>query len=333
MKKILATLLAALLLAFPVFATTQVDTLCYKSDATGWQCGTNPDEAYSNAAGTVTYEDVGNTLHITVDLTGMKPNTVYQLTLNGRNGNDGNDELATNCDNPDGVAEGYECAFECGYWAGGTGQEGYWNFDMNATTDENGNFHKEYSLEMPVGHYGIGPEHDFGFGFIVKEFEDCQYYDPVLMEENGLDWTIISGTEVNADVNGPTTSIDVDTTELDFGTVYAGYYSPWKDLTIRNTGSTPVIVTPVMSEPGTVFDYLWFRGSPEAQIGDYSTYIEPQAWCDAGETTSYDPNDPCEIDHFSNPRDIEAQLRIPEDADIGEQSGILWFDFMPGEPE
>jgi hypothetical protein len=170
------------------------DNLCYKGESTGWQCGENPDQVYANAVGSVTYNDLGTTLDIEVELTGLKPNTDYQLTLNGRNGGDGNTELGGNCDNPNAPASGYAYAWECGTWAGGTGQEGFWNFDMTATTDSSGNFHDTYSLEMPTGHYGIGGPITFGVGFIVKEAADVpggSNYPPVLMEQSGLDWRII----------------------------------------------------------------------------------------------------------------------------------------------
>ncbi|MCD6415043.1 MAG: hypothetical protein J7L23_05460, partial [Candidatus Diapherotrites archaeon] len=175
------------------------DILCYKDSDSNWQCYTELAQALENIGytelpmGSLEYKASGPVLEITVKLSGLKPETEYQLTLNGRNGNDGNDELAYNCPNPNGPKEGYEYAWECGYWTGETGQEGFWNFDMTATTDGDGDYEKTYFLEMPEGHYGIGPAHDFGFGFIVKEAADApggSNYPPILMEYHGLDWTV-----------------------------------------------------------------------------------------------------------------------------------------------
>ena len=91
----------------------RTDTLCYKSSSTNWQCGTDPENPSS--AGTVTYVERNGVLEVVVSLTGLKPNQQYQLTLQGRNGNDGNDELGNNCENPSGPAEGYTCTWECGF--------------------------------------------------------------------------------------------------------------------------------------------------------------------------------------------------------------------------
>jgi len=182
---------------YPVEIKT--DELCQKDDVgpdgipnTGdetWQC------IPEGPTGTLTYKASGPVLEITVKLSGLKPETEYQLTLNGRNGGDGNDELANNCPNPNGPKEGYEYAWECGYWSSGTEQEGFWNFDMKATTDSNGNYEKTYYLEMPEGHYGIPEDNNppYGVGFIVKEAADApggSNYPPILMEYHGLDWTI-----------------------------------------------------------------------------------------------------------------------------------------------
>jgi hypothetical protein len=180
-------------------STEETDILCYKDEASGWNCYDTLPDALANIGytslptGQVTYENFGPFLKITVEMSGLKPYEDYQLTLNGRNGNDGNDELGNNCANPNEPKSGYEYAWECGFWNGGTGLEGFWNFDMNATTDASGNYTKTYFLHMPDGHYGIGPAHPFGAGFIVKEAADVpggSNYPPVLMETNGLDWTI-----------------------------------------------------------------------------------------------------------------------------------------------
>jgi hypothetical protein len=182
---------------YPVEIKT--DTLCYKDEGSNWQCyeelaGALADIGYTELpTGTLTYKELGPALEIIVQMSGLKNDTEYQLTLNGRDGNDGNSELGNNCPNPNGPKEGYEHAWECGTWSGGTGQEGFWNFDMTATPDSEGNFEQTYYLEMPAGHYGIGPTHDFGVGFIVKEAADVpggSNYPPVLMEYSGLDWTI-----------------------------------------------------------------------------------------------------------------------------------------------
>ena len=178
---------------------TKTDTLCYKDAENDWQCYTELPSALEDLgydelpSGSITYEDYGPFLKINVQMFGLKPNKEYQLTLNGRNGNDGNDELANNCPNPNAPAPGYQYAWECGYWIGGTGQEGFWNFDMKAKTNGSGDYEKTYFLFMPDGHYGIGPTHEFGVGFIVKEAADApggSNYPPILMEYHGLDWTI-----------------------------------------------------------------------------------------------------------------------------------------------
>ncbi len=183
-------------------ARKKSDILCYKSSETNWECGDNPDSEYEDAQGVVYYNSFGEELEIEVILEGLKPDTQYQLTLQGRDGNDGNEELGENCENPNAPADGYDCTWECGFGSGGTGEEGFWNFDLIAMTDEEGNYNREYSLEMPVGHYGIGPEHDFGFGFIVKEVteeDSCNWNDyvPVLMEVGGLDWIIVDEEKVS----------------------------------------------------------------------------------------------------------------------------------------
>ncbi|MFH1728951.1 MAG: myxococcus cysteine-rich repeat containing protein, partial [Pseudomonadota bacterium] len=180
-------------------SSEETDNLCYKDADSKWTCyDTLPaalaDIGYNSLPeGKLAYENFGPFLKISVKMTGLKSNTDYQLTLNGREGNDGNDELGNNCANPNGPKSGYEYAWECGYWNGGTGNEGFWNFDMKATTDASGDYIKTYFLLMPNGHYGIGPAHDFGAGFIVKEAADVpggSNYPPVLMETTGLDWTI-----------------------------------------------------------------------------------------------------------------------------------------------
>jgi len=182
---------------YPVEIRT--DNLCYKDEANDWQCYEELPDALLNLGytelpeGDLTYKASGSVLEITVRLSGLKPNTEYQLTLNGRDGNDGNDKLGNNCANPNGPKEGYNYAWECGFWNGGTGTEGFWNFDMRATTDSEGNYEKTYYLQMPEGHYGIGPKFQFGVGFIVKEAADVpgvNNYPPILMEYRGLDWTI-----------------------------------------------------------------------------------------------------------------------------------------------
>jgi len=182
-------------------SNTETDNLCYKDAQKDWQCYTTLPSTLENIGynqlpqGTVTYEDYGPFLKINVQLSGLKPNTAYQLTLNGRNGGDGNDELANNCEFPNAPARGYQYAWECGYWSGVTGQEGFWNFDMKAMTDGSGNYEKTYFLHMPDGHYGIPSDNDpsYGIGFIVKEAADVpggSNYPPILMETHGLDWTI-----------------------------------------------------------------------------------------------------------------------------------------------
>jgi len=180
-------------------STEETDNLCYKDADSKWTCYDTLPAALADIGyislpeGKLAYENFGPFLKISVKMTGLKSNTDYQLTLNGRNGNDGNDELGNNCANPNGPKSGYEYAWECGYWNGGTGNEGFWNFDMKATTDSFGDYTKTYFLLMPNGHYGIGPAHDFGAGFIVKEAADVQggsNYPAVLMETSGLDWTI-----------------------------------------------------------------------------------------------------------------------------------------------
>jgi len=182
-------------------SNTQTDDLCYKDAQNGWQCYTTLPSALQNLGytqlpkGMVTYEDCGPFLKITVNLSGLKSDTAYQLTLNGRNGGDGNDKLANNCEFPNAPARGYQYAWGCGYWSGGTGQEGFWNFDMNAVTDGSGNYEKTYFLHMPDGHYGIPANNNppYGIGFIVKEAADVpggSNYPPILMETHGLDWTI-----------------------------------------------------------------------------------------------------------------------------------------------
>jgi len=184
---------------YPVEIKT--DNLCYKDVDNNWECYNTLPSALSDIGytelpeGSLTYKASGPVLEITVKLSGLKPETEYQLTLNGRNGGDGNDELANNCPNPNGPKEGYEYAWECGYWSSGIGQEGFWNFDMKATTDSNGNYEKTYYLEMPEGHYGIPEDNNppYGVGFIVKEAADApggSNYPPILMEYHGLDWTI-----------------------------------------------------------------------------------------------------------------------------------------------
>ncbi len=175
------------------------DNLCYKDGDNRWNCYESLAPALSDIGytelprGNIMYSTEGPLLEISVQMSGLKANTDYQLTLNGRDGNDGNSELGNNCDNPNGPKAGYVHAWECGTWAGGTGQEGFWNFDMTATSDNEGNYESTYYLEMPDGHYGIGPTHNFGVGFIVKEAADVpggSNYPPILMEYSGLDWMV-----------------------------------------------------------------------------------------------------------------------------------------------
>ncbi|MFH1294912.1 MAG: hypothetical protein ABIH90_03170, partial [Candidatus Aenigmatarchaeota archaeon] len=250
------------------------ETLCYKSDATGWSCGTNTDPDYANAAGTVTYIDRGDTLEATVELSGLKPNTQYQLTLQGRDGNDGNTALGNNCANPNAPADGYTCTWECGFGAGGTGNEGFWNFDLKAMTDANGDYTYTYDLGMPVGHYGIGPAHDFGFGLIVKEIlsdDSCVWTDyvPVLMESTGLDWNILpegSITIPQCDGFGET---NFDTTDKAFSclvTVESGWYGDGEvTLLAGNSGELTTQATHTENwffNPAISLDVTTSDGSP-----------------------------------------------------------------------
>jgi len=180
---------------------TKEDNLCYKSESTGWRC----DYVNYPQSGKVTYESYGPFLKINVKLYGLTPNHGYQLTLNGRCGGDGN-IFDTMCPAPNTPATwlGYEAAWECGNWSkdcnGTICQETFWNFDMNAVTDADGNYEKTYFLRLPDGHYGSagsgctpGPCCEWPIAFIVKDFADVpggSNYKPVLMEESGLEWTI-----------------------------------------------------------------------------------------------------------------------------------------------
>src|SRR3990167_2915473 len=157
-KKISVVIVVMLFLATTVMATTQTVPLCYKNEAgmdniTGtiddWQCHTT-HPLYPGASGTIIYEDVGQTLIINVTVSGLPTNTTYQLGLQGRDGNDGNTELGNNCDTPNSPANGYVYTWECGFMSGGTGsQEGFWNFDLVATTSVGGGITQQYSLVMP----------------------------------------------------------------------------------------------------------------------------------------------------------------------------------------
>jgi hypothetical protein len=205
----------------PFTANTKTDEICYKDSGTGWQCGPNPDSAYSDAEGSVRYREYGEVLEIEVNLENLKPDTSYQLTLQGRSGNDGNTELGERCDNPNAPADGYTCTWECGNWSG----EGFWNFDLNAMTDSNGDFNEIYELELPIGHYGPGPATDSPIGFIVKEItnnDSCigSDYVPVLMEKNGLEWWIVEDALLDPECNARILEEELDEFDSDIMQYY-----------------------------------------------------------------------------------------------------------------
>ena len=207
MKKLFIPLLVFLFLTTvtSVSAIEKTENLCYKSPP-DWTCTTNP--TYPSAGGKVTYEDVDSMLQITVELWGLAPNTEYQLSLNGRCGGDGNKKIGNNCPKPNSPATwyGFNTAWECGFWSkdcnGVECQEGFWNFDMKAKTDANGHFRKTYHLNLPIGHYGPAesgctpsPCCEWPIGFLVKEGGDAGPWNAVLMDENGLEFTIVGKSE------------------------------------------------------------------------------------------------------------------------------------------
>jgi len=180
------------------FAYYRSVNLCQK-DTTTWECLTGPDDP----SGILTYVERNGALEVSVSLSGLDPNSYYQLAFQGRTNGDGNNELATICDNPNAPADGYDFAWECGMW----GTEGFWNFEMEALTDGIGNYQKTYLLPMPLGHYGANLLQTAEIGFIVKEAgTDPETFagpwDPVMMEESGLDWTIRDIAVVECDGMG-----------------------------------------------------------------------------------------------------------------------------------
>jgi hypothetical protein len=91
-------------------------------DSTTW-------EPVPGADGYVKYALTGQgELWLSVHVCGemLEKDMFYQLTLNGFGGTDTDQSLASACDNPDGVADGFDHAYECGSW----GDEGYYNFEM-----------------------------------------------------------------------------------------------------------------------------------------------------------------------------------------------------------
>jgi len=292
-------LLVSIFSVVGVFAAIETDDLCYKGDSTDWNCGPNPDQAYSSATGLVTYENYGSQLEITVTLSGLKADTVYQLAIQGRDGGDGNTEIGENCDNPNDNAEGYECMWECGEKY----DEGFWNFDMTATTDSNGDYTNTYYLDLDEGHYGEhwdetngdpglqkcwDPGCDtrtmWGAGFIVKEItngDSCTWddYVPVLMETNGLDW------EIGEDDDSPDVEV-INPPDMPFtwlkgdiliqGTVTETWPGSGIDIVETQIGDqfgtwyTPFIE---MSYEGPYYEYLWDSNDAEDACSEANVKI------------------------------------------------------------
>jgi hypothetical protein len=231
--------------------------LCEKNKTGNWEC--LPD----GASGEVMYSTYGSALWLEVWLHGLKDMQEYQLTLQGRSGGDGNDELGDNCVYPDAPAtdQGFVNAWACGDWGG----EGFWNFDMTAETDLDGEYHAIYLLDLPEGHYGPNLVQSLGIGFTVKEFiadlPGEEYYPGVLFETEGMDFTI-----ENSDMIGPACNVRILEEEIeDFDPLTMSYYN------CRFTVETPE----------SMFGEYWVTveacdwDDPEEQC---STFAEKEFW-------------------------------------------------------
>jgi len=104
--------------------------------------------------GTVEYTKYGKQLLLKIDLYGLNSSRRYQLALEGTFGEDGNTELATQtCPSPN--VPDINGEWVCGWWPYPQvpTSVGFYNFDMNATPNPSGEFHKSYSLSLAAGHY------------------------------------------------------------------------------------------------------------------------------------------------------------------------------------
>ena len=178
--------------------------LCYK-EGPEWICIYD-----GHPSGTVYYTSRGPVLTLDVYLEGLDPAVQYQIALNGRKGLSGNEIIGNNCLLPNAPASGFTYAWECGMW----GDEGFYNFEMEAKPEADGTYYGHY--QIPLGDLVFNDVLFFdNVGIIVKYAgNDARTYigpwTPVAMETDEVDFEItqVCGGELIPGTceNGVTTS-------------------------------------------------------------------------------------------------------------------------------
>ncbi len=137
------------------------------------------------------------------------------------------------------------------------------------------------------------------------------------------------GTDVNATIED-FVAISVPSS-ISYGTMYRGYKSSEKELTITNTGTLNITVQPLLdNSSNTLFDNIYFgdQGLVDTQIGSYVTpTIGVQAYCDGIPIL---PGESCDgIWSWENPYTIYTQLDLTSYiSSAGTKTGKIYYIAM-----
>lgn len=147
----------------------------------------------------------------------------------------------------------------------------------------------------------------FGYGLLEYGYTDVVSYN-ILLDKTGLEadtyelklsvnavgtvnshiysgetlFDVLSETEVNVTIPEDFVAVSVPSS-ISYGTVWTGYKSSEKELTIENTGSLPITVQPMLAgSSDALFNNIYFgnQNLVDTQIGSYVTdEIGTQALC------------------------------------------------------
>jgi len=174
------------------------------------------------------------------------------------------------------------------------------------------------------------------------------YDDSSTDHHQTLEFDEIKATQAEVNVPEDFMSFEVDTSSLEFGTVYPGFNSPVREIAMKNTGSKDIQIAPKLDAPeDSVFNHLYFNYQREGKIGGLigngKTEIDREVLCTRPEAHggTYSllehPDTPCDTtkdgysyEFESDEIGLETQLKVPDDYQgDGEQTGKIYYIGMP----